>query len=92
MVDLPHVTGFHDEGRLGAGLAADEMVVHGRAEQERRNRCEIRGGVTVRQDDEADSGLDEGIDLDEDLFEARFERCCAAVDVVEPRHLGCGEA
>ena len=52
VVDLAHVAGLDDQADLGAGLLADQVVVHGGGEQQRRDRREVAAGVAVGEHDE----------------------------------------
>jgi hypothetical protein len=53
VVHLAHVAGLDDEADLRAGLLADQVVVHRRGEQQRRDRREVLLESPVGQDDEA---------------------------------------
>ena len=53
VVHLAHVAGLDDQADQGAGLLADEVVVHGGGEQQRRDRRVVATGVAVGQHDEA---------------------------------------
>ena len=52
MVDLAHVAGLDEQTDLGAGLLADEVVVDGGREQQRRDGREVATGVAVGEHDE----------------------------------------
>ena len=43
VVHLADVAGLDDQADLGAGLLADQVVVHRRGEQQRRDRREVGG-------------------------------------------------
>ena len=52
VVHLAGLAGLDHEADPGAGLLADEVVVHGRGEQQRRDRRQLVGGAAVGQDDD----------------------------------------
>ena len=83
VVDLADVAGLHEETDPGAGLLADQVVVHRGGEQQRRDRGEVATGVTVGEHDEPGAPADRLGHLDEDLLEPRMHRLRAAVDLVE---------
>ena len=67
VVDLADVAGLDEQADLGAGLLADEVVVHGGGEQQRRDRREVAVGVAVGEHDEARALGDGRRHLGEDL-------------------------
>ena len=79
MVHLAHVAGLDDEADLGAGLLADQVVVHGGGEQQRRDRREVAVGVAVGEHDEAGAVADRGRHLGEDLVQPGAQGVLAAV-------------
>ena len=79
VVHLAHVAGLDDEADLGAGLLADQVVVHRGGEQQRRDRCEVAVGVAVGEHDEARAVADRGRHLGEDLVQPGAQRVLAAV-------------
>ena len=83
VVHLAHVAGLDDHADLGAGLLADEVVVHRRGEQQRRDGSEVAPGVAVGEHDEAGSASDRLGHLGEDLLEPVAHRARPARDVVE---------
>ena len=83
VVDLAHVAGLDEQADLGAGLLAHQVVVHGRGEQQRRDRRQVGGGVPVREHDDARAIGDRGADLGADLVDPRGHRRSPALDVVE---------
>jgi len=86
VVDLAHVSGLDDEPDLHPVLAADEMVVHGREHQQRRDRDEVLVRVPVAQDDELRALLDGGVDLGAHGLEALLEGILPLLEGVEPAH------
>ena len=54
---LAAVARLHDERDLGAGLLPDEVLVHHRGQQQRRDRGQIAGRVPVGQDQDAGTVL-----------------------------------
>ena len=58
VVHLAHVAGLDEQADLGAGLLPDQVVVHGRGQQQRRDRRQVAARVAVGQDDEPGAGLD----------------------------------
>ena len=83
VVDLAHVTGLDEQAHLGAGLLADEVVVDGSREEQRRDRREVATGVTVGEHDEARTAGDGLRHLGEDLLEAVAHGGRSPGDVVE---------
>ena len=83
VVDLAHVAGLDEQAHLGAGLLADEVVVDGSREQQRRDRREVAAGVAVGEHDEAGSVGDRLRHLGEDLLEAVAHGGRSPGDVVE---------
>jgi hypothetical protein len=69
VVHLADVAGLDEQADLGAGLLADEVVVHRRGEQQRRDRREVAVRVAVGEHDEAGAVGDRGGHLGEDLLE-----------------------
>ena len=92
MVHLAHVARLDDEPDLRAGLRADQVVVHGGAQQQRRDRRVLGVAVAVGQDDEPLALPDDGVDLVEDLGEPALEGRAAARDRVQARDPHAGEA
>ena len=83
MVDLADVAGLDQQAHLSALLGADEVVVDGRGEQQRRDRRVLGVRVAVRQDDQPGAVLDRGVGLGADLLDARGEGVAAAGDPVQ---------
>ena len=67
------VAALDDEAHLGALLGADEVVVHGGGEQQRRDRRLDRVGVAIAQHDDAGALFDRRAHLLEDRVERRAE-------------------
>lgn len=88
VVDLADVPGLDQQPHLGALLGADEVVVDGRGEQQRRDRGVLGVGVPVGEDDQAGAVLDGGVDLGADLLDPRGQRVTAAADPVETGERG----
>ena len=72
MVDLPDVAGLDQQADPGAGLLADEVVVHRRGQQQRRDRRQVAPGVPVGEDDEPGAVGDRRGHLGEDLLQPRL--------------------
>ena len=70
VVHLAHVARLDDEPDLHAVLVADEVVVHGREHEQRRDRREVLVRVAVGQDDELRAVVDRLVDLVAHLGEA----------------------
>ena len=83
VVHFAHVAGLDDETALHARLVADEVVVHGREHQQRRDRREVLVRVAVAQDDELGAVLDRLVDLGAHLREALLHALVAGLDAVE---------
>ncbi|CAM5477744.1 hypothetical protein SCALM49S_08777 [Streptomyces californicus] len=79
MVDLADVAGLDQQAHLGALLGADEVVVDGRGEQQRRDRGVLGVGVPVGEDDQPGAVVDGGVGLGADLLDAGGEGLAAAV-------------
>ncbi len=84
VVDLPDVAGLDDQPDLRAGLLADEVLVHGGGEQERRDGREVDVGVPVGQDDGPGAAGDRLAHLCADLVEAPLELLGPVEEAVEP--------
>jgi hypothetical protein len=83
VVHLAHVARLDDETDLHPVLLADEVVVHGREHEQRRDRHEVLVRVAVAQDDELGAVGDRGVHLGADLLEAALERILAVLQVVQ---------
>ena len=83
VVDLTDVAGLDEQPDQGAGLLPDEVVVHSRGEQQRRNRREGTTGVTVGKHDEAHPGGDGQGHLGEDLVKTGLHGDGPAGHVIE---------
>ena len=71
VVHLAHVAGLDEQRDRGcAAWSADQVVVHGRGEQQRRDRRVVGVGVAVGQHDEPRARRDRGGDLRADLAPA----------------------
>ena len=92
VVDLAGVAGLHDEADAGAGLLADEVVVHRGGEQQRRDRRHVLGGVAVGQHDDPGARRDRAGHLAAHPVERVAQRLAAAVHGVEAVHLDGGQA
>ena len=71
VVHLAGVTRLHHQPHLGPGLDAHEVVVHGRGQQQRRDRRHLGVRVAVGQDDDSRPVVDRGGDLLEDALQRR---------------------
>ena len=58
VVHLAAIAGLDDEPDLGAGAVADQRVVHGRGQQQGRDRREVDRGVTVGEHHDPGAVLD----------------------------------
>ena len=83
MVHLTDIAGLDDEAHLGAGLLPDQVVVHRRGEQQRRDRGQLGVGVAVGEHHEPHAVGDHGVHLGEDLFDPLGHRRPAAGDPVQ---------
>jgi len=83
VVHLADVAGLDDQAGLGAQLLADEVLVHGRGQEQRRDRRLVRVGVPVGQDDGSLAAADGVRHLGADLVEAGGQGVPAVMDVVE---------
>ena len=83
VVHLADVAGLDDQPDVRAGLLADQVVVHGTGEQQRRDRRELGGGVPVGEHDDAGAVGDRLGHLRADLVEPVGQRPAAALDGVE---------
>jgi hypothetical protein len=92
VVHLAGVTGLDDQADPGAGLLPDEVVVHRRGEQQRRDGRHVLGRVAVGQHDEPGAGGDRGRHLAADPVQRVAQRLSPAVDRVEAVHRHGGEA
>ncbi len=55
VMHLARLRGFHDEADRGAQPLADQVVMHGRAAEQRRHRHAVGAGLAVGQDDDVDA-------------------------------------
>ena len=69
VVHLAGVAGLDDEPDLGAGAVADQVVVHGRDAQQRRDRRHRLVGLAVGQHDDARAVADGRRHLGADVVE-----------------------
>ena len=63
MVHLARLGGFHDDADRGAQALANEMMVHGRAGEQRRDRNAVGAGAAIGQDDDVDAVAHGGLGL-----------------------------
>ncbi len=80
VVHLAGVAGLDDEADLGARLLTNQVVVHGRGEEQRRDRRVVLGGLTVREHDDACATLDCLRDLVLDALERTTDTVAAFLD------------
>ena len=52
VMHLARLAGFHHQADRGAQALADQMMMHGRAGEQRRDRNAVGAGLAVRQDDD----------------------------------------
>ena len=83
VVHLAGVAALDDQADLRALLGAHEVVVHGRGQQQRRDRRLDRVGVAVRQHDDAGAVVDRRRHLAADRRQRPLERQPAAGDAVQ---------
>ena len=55
MVHFARLAGFHHEADRGAQALADQMMMHGGAGEQRRDRDAVGAGAAVGQDDDVDA-------------------------------------
>ncbi len=84
VVHLASVAALDDETHLRTRLLADEVVVHGRGEQQRRDWRVDLVAVAVRKDDDAGAVGDGLGDLDADGVEGPAQCESAAADAEQP--------
>jgi hypothetical protein len=58
MMHLARLAGFDDEADRGAQALADQVMVHGRRRQQRRDRDAVRTELAVGQDDDVVAARD----------------------------------
>ena len=80
---LADVAGLDEQPDLGAGLLADQVVVHGPGQQQRRDRRQLGGGVPVGEHDDAGAAGDRLGHLDADLVDPPRQPLAAGLDVVQ---------
>ncbi len=83
VVHLADVAGLDHQPDLGAGLLADQMVVDGAGQEQRRDRRELGSAVPVGQHDHARAVGDGVGHLGADLVEPAGHGRAAALDLVE---------
>ena len=83
VVHFTHIAGLDDEPDLHAGLVADEVVVHRREHEERRDGREVLVRVAVAQDDELRAVLDRLVDLLAHLGEALLHALVPGLDAIQ---------
>ena len=83
MVHLAHVAGLDDQAHLHPGLLPDQVVVHGREHQQRRDRRELGVRVAVAEHDELRAVLDRRVGLVAHDLQALHESVCAVFDAVQ---------
>ncbi len=83
VVHLAHVTGLDDDADLHARLLTNQVVVHGREHQQRRDRSQVARRVAVAEHQELRPGLDRLVGLLAHLLQSLGEALGAVVDAVE---------
>ena len=63
MMHLARLAGFDHEADRGAQALADQMMMHGRAGEQRRDRDAVGAGAAVGQDDDVDAVAHRGLGL-----------------------------
>ena len=91
VVHLTDISRLHDQGNLGACLTPYQMMMNSRAQQQRRDRCKVRGGIAIGQHNKTHPSIQEGIHLREDLLQARLERHRSPIHVVQAHDFGCSK-
>ena len=61
MVHFARLAGFDDEADRGAQALADQVMMHGRAGEQRRDRNAVGAGAAVGQDDDVDAVAHRGV-------------------------------
>ncbi len=92
VVHLPSLAGLDDQADLGALPGADQVLVHRRDEQQRRDRGMVGVTVPVGQDEDARTGVDRGRALAAHPLDRGGERLAAAVDAEPSVDQLAGEA
>lgn len=92
VVHLAGVAGLDDETDLGARLLTNQVVVHGRGEEQRRDRRVVLGGLTVREHDDACATLDCLRDLVLDALERTTDAVAAFLHGVQAADHDAAEA
>ena len=85
MVDLADVSGLDDDAHLGAAALAHQVMVQGRGEEQRRDRCVFRIRLPIREDEEHGPVRDCGARLRAQFREASGHRVLTGADRVQPR-------
>ena len=83
VVHFAHVAGFDDDADLHAIAFANEVVVHRREHEQRRNRGQVGVGVAVGEHDEHRAVIDRGIDFEAHLDQAFLHGLRSVVDPVQ---------
>ncbi len=91
VVDLADVAGLDEQPDLRPLLRPHQVLVHGRGQQQRRDRREVGVAVAVGQHHEPGAGGDARGHLGADLLQARRQRRRAAVEAVQADELARGE-
>ena len=86
MVHFARVAALDDETNLGALTFANEVVVHGAGQQQRRNRCIHRVTAAIRQHDDSRAIIDEVAHLVANAVERRAHAVVAIGHAIEPAH------
>ena len=89
---LAGLAGLDDEPDAGAGLLADQVVVHGCGRQQHRDRRQVLIGVPVRQDDDVHAVLDRLADLAADALERPSQAVAAGERREQRANRACLEA
>ncbi len=85
VVHFAGVAGLDDQPDPGAGLLSDEVVVHRRDRQQRRDRRQLGRAVAVGEDQDVRAGLDGLARLPAKLVERGAQAVAAPVDPEEAR-------
>ena len=91
VVHLARVARLDHDAHLSAGLLADQVVVHSRDEQQRRDRRPLGAGVAVGQDEDARAVGDRGRRLVAHAVHRLAQRVATTVHAVEAREHVRGE-
>ena len=85
VVHFARVARLDHDPHLRSRAFANQMVVHGGHEEQRRNRRQLRARITIRQDEGAGAVGDERRCLRPHTVERGAQRLAATADLVQAR-------